>query len=65
VPLVVGEAGRALDLSARLSERGLLVPAIRPPSVPAGASRLRISLCYGHNDTMIGMLLDALSEARS
>jgi 8-amino-7-oxononanoate synthase len=65
VPLVVGEARRALELSSSLAERGLLVPAIRPPSVPADASRLRISLCYGHNDTMIGLLLDALSEARS
>jgi 8-amino-7-oxononanoate synthase len=65
VPLVVGEAKRALELSSFLAERGLLVPAIRPPSVPADASRLRISLCYGHNDTMIGLLLDALSEVRS
>jgi 8-amino-7-oxononanoate synthase len=65
VPLVVGEAARALELSSLLAERGLWVPAIRPPSVPADASRLRISLCYGHNDTMTGMLLDALNEARS
>jgi 8-amino-7-oxononanoate synthase len=64
VPLVVGEAGRALELSSFLAERGVLVPAIRPPSVPADSSRLRISLCHGHNDTMIGMLLDALSKAR-
>ena len=63
VPLVVGEAGRALDLSSFLAGRGLWVPAIRPPSVPPAASRLRISFCHGHNDTMIGMLLDALSEA--
>ncbi|HWB08882.1 MAG TPA: 8-amino-7-oxononanoate synthase [Pirellulales bacterium] len=65
VPLVVGDAGRALELSSLLVERGVLVPAIRPPSVPANSSRLRISVCHGHNDTMIGMLLDALNRARA
>ncbi|HEV3004593.1 MAG TPA: 8-amino-7-oxononanoate synthase [Pirellulales bacterium] len=64
MPLIVGEAHRALDLSAFLADRGVWLPAIRPPSVPANASRLRICLCHGHDDAMIGILLEALSEAR-
>jgi 8-amino-7-oxononanoate synthase len=64
VPLIVGQARRALELAAFLAERGVWVPAIRPPSVPPDASRLRISLCYGHNDAVLGLLLDALAKAR-
>jgi 8-amino-7-oxononanoate synthase len=60
VPLIVGEARRAVALSARLREAGLLVPAIRPPSVPPGTARLRISLTAGHTDEDIDRLLDAL-----
>jgi 8-amino-7-oxononanoate synthase len=47
-PLVLGEAQRALDASARLLARGYCVPAIRPPSVPEGTSRLRVSLSAAH-----------------
>jgi 8-amino-7-oxononanoate synthase len=47
-PLVVGEARHALALSAALAERGLLVPAIRPPTVPRGTARLRVSLSADH-----------------
>jgi 8-amino-7-oxononanoate synthase len=62
IPLVVGAAERALALSAELAERGLLVPAIRPPTVPEGQSRLRISLTYGHTAVMIAELTGALGE---
>src|SRR4029077_14714319 len=48
VPVPCGEEDRALDLAAALLERGLLVPAIRPPTVPAGAARLRIALSAAH-----------------
>ncbi len=44
VPLIIGESRQALALSRRLKEHGLLVPAIRPPSVPEGSARLRISV---------------------
>ena len=47
-PLVVGESRHALALSAALAERGLLVPALRPPTVPRGTARLRISLSADH-----------------
>ncbi len=48
VPVIVGTPGAALRLSRRLRRQGLLVPAIRPPSVPDGTARLRISLTAGH-----------------
>jgi 8-amino-7-oxononanoate synthase len=60
VPLLVGEARAAVELSRRLEERGLLVPAIRPPSVPDGTARLRISLSAGHTEADVQRLLEAL-----
>jgi len=48
-PLLVGGNSEALALSARLAAQGLLVPAIRPPTVPQGTARLRISLSADHN----------------
>lgn len=62
LPVIVGEAGSALQLSQRLADRGIWAPAIRPPSVSENASRLRLSLCYGHDDRMIEALLRALAE---
>ena len=59
-PLVVGEAEDALALSAKLKERGLLVAAIRPPTVPAGSARLRITLTAAHTAQQVDALLDAL-----
>jgi len=64
IPLVVGNAAETLTLAAALRERGLLVPPIRPPSVPDGASRLRLSLSYGHSPEMIGRLVAALVRLR-
>jgi len=61
-PLLCGEADAALDLSQRLAERGLWVPAIRPPTVPAGTARLRISLSAAHTDEDVDRLLGALAE---
>jgi 8-amino-7-oxononanoate synthase len=65
IPLVVGDPARATHLSRQLRQRGLLVPAIRPPSVPQGESLLRISLTYGHSDAMIERLLEALGALRA
>ena len=48
-PLLVGGNDEALALSARLAAAGLLVPAIRPPTVPQGTARLRISLSADHS----------------
>jgi 8-amino-7-oxononanoate synthase len=59
-PLIVGENGAALDLMAHLWREGLWVPAIRPPTVPAGTARLRISLSAAHSDADIDQLIAAL-----
>ncbi len=64
LPLVIGDAQRTMQLSARLREQGFLVPGIRPPSVPKGESLLRMSLSYGHSREMIEQLLVALDKAR-
>ncbi len=63
VPLVVGGPWVALELSRRLEELGFLVPAIRPPSVPEGSSRLRISLTAGHTQEDVRELLEGLRKA--
>jgi 8-amino-7-oxononanoate synthase len=61
-PLMAGEADNALRISQALLGRGFLVTAIRPPTVPAGSSRLRITLSAGHDAGQVGQLLEALSE---
>jgi dethiobiotin synthase len=59
IPVIVGEAREAVALSERLLERGVFCPAIRPPSVPDGTSRLRVTLMATHTDEQIGRALDA------
>jgi len=59
-PLLVGAAGKAVALSRRLREQGYLIGAIRPPTVPAGTSRLRITLSAAHSEEQVDRLLDAL-----
>jgi 8-amino-7-oxononanoate synthase len=62
VPIIVGAAETAMSLHDELGERGFLVPAIRPPTIPRGTSRLRVSLTAGHDDRQISGLLEALAE---
>lgn len=59
-PVIIGSNEEALKVSHALMEMGILVPAIRPPTVPKGSARLRISLSAGHNDEHIDRLIDAL-----
>lgn len=59
-PLLVGGNDEALDLSARLAAAGMLVPAIRPPTVPQGTARLRISLSADHQAADVARLVGAL-----
>ena len=61
-PLVLGAAERALSLSRHLYDSGYWVAAIRPPTVPAGTSRLRITLSAAHTEAQIDGLLEALAE---
>ncbi|MCE1116914.1 MULTISPECIES: 8-amino-7-oxononanoate synthase [Pseudomonas] len=61
-PILIGDAARAMELSRRLRERGLLVTAIRPPTVPAGSARLRVTLSAAHSEAQVQLLLNALAE---
>lgn len=62
VPVVLGDESAALAAAAALLEQGLLVPAIRPPTVPPGTSRLRISLTAAHSPEQVDHLLRALAD---
>lgn len=59
-PVWVGDNARALRLSQCLWEQGFWVPAIRPPTVPPGSARLRVSLSAGHTIAQVDALLAAL-----
>ncbi|HEY8084766.1 MAG TPA: 8-amino-7-oxononanoate synthase [Methylophilaceae bacterium] len=61
-PLIIGSNDDAMDASEELLRRGILVPAIRPPTVPKGTARLRISLSAAHTLDDVGVLVDALRE---
>ena len=60
VPVIIGQAEKTMQFARQLQSRGLFVPGIRPPSVPAGESLLRISLSESHTDEMIDLLLRSL-----
>jgi 8-amino-7-oxononanoate synthase len=64
VPVIVGEERAALDAADRLREQGMLVVAVRPPTVPRGRSRLRVTLSSGHSDEEVDQLLRALRALR-
>ncbi|RBA53248.1 8-amino-7-oxononanoate synthase [Stutzerimonas zhaodongensis] len=61
-PILVGSSERALRLSAALRERGILVGAIRPPTVPTGSARLRVTFSASHSEAQVERLLDILAE---
>ncbi|NLC99316.1 MAG: 8-amino-7-oxononanoate synthase [Gammaproteobacteria bacterium] len=60
-PIIIGDSGKAMAISARLRAQGILVGAIRPPTVPAGSARLRITLTAAHSSEQVQRLLDALA----
>ncbi len=62
IPVVIGPAERAVEISRLLLEEGLFVAAIRPPTVPKGSSRLRISLSAGHTPGDISAAAAALAK---
>jgi 8-amino-7-oxononanoate synthase len=63
IPVIVGDARSAMAFSRQLEDCGLLVPAIRPPSVPEGTARLRVSLTAGHTAEDVERLAEALTRA--
>jgi len=62
LPVLLGAESRALGVAAALNERGLFIPAIRPPTVPPGSSRLRITLSSAHEPADLERLVAALDE---
>jgi 8-amino-7-oxononanoate synthase len=60
VPLIIGDAKEALDLSTYLKDQGLWVTAIRPPTVPDGTARLRFAFTASHDEKDIAQLIDVL-----
>ncbi len=63
IPVVIGDAGEAVRVSRALFDAGFFAAAIRPPTVPRGTSRLRVSLCSGHETADIERFADALRAA--
>lgn len=62
-PVVVGDSAQAMQLSAKLREQEIIVGAIRPPTVPAGSARLRITLTAAHTTEQVQRVTDALIKA--
>ncbi|HUQ62294.1 MAG TPA: aminotransferase class I/II-fold pyridoxal phosphate-dependent enzyme [Acidimicrobiales bacterium] len=62
IPVILRDENEAMRAAATLYERGLLVPAIRPPTVPSGTSRLRVTLSAVHTDEQVDQLVVALSD---
>ena len=63
IPVILGEAARALEVSKRLENQGFLVLAIRPPTVPPGTARLRVTLSASHEEAQVDALVSALAGA--
>ncbi|HUU89636.1 MAG TPA: 8-amino-7-oxononanoate synthase [Phycisphaerae bacterium] len=64
IPIILGDPERALAFAAALLEEGIFCPAIRPPTVPPGTSRLRVSVTAEHTDDDVERLLSALVRIR-
>ncbi len=61
-PLLIGESSKATLVSQKLLAQGILVTAIRPPTVPEGSARLRITLSANHTEQQVAQLLDRLGK---
>ncbi len=65
IPILIGDAKRAVDVSKLLYKRGILIPAIRPPTVPARSSRLRLTVMSTHTREDLERLLEVLSDVQN
>ena len=63
-PIAIGESHRAMAMSRSLEQQGIFVGAIRPPTVPAGSARLRVTLSASHTLEQVEQLLNALAVAQ-
>lgn len=63
VPVLIGDNEKTMTAAQRLRKKNILVAAIRPPTVPAGTARLRLSLTLAHSDTDLAHAADAIAEA--
>ena len=61
-PVLIGASDAAMSAAHRLEAAGFYVPAIRPPTVPAGKARLRVTLSAAHDESDVARLLDALAQ---
>lgn len=64
LPLIIGDAGKCMRLSERLLERGIFAQGIRPPTVPPGTSRLRVTVMASHTREHLDRALEAFKEIR-
>ena len=62
VPVVFGDEARTLSAAGSLLDQGMLVPAIRPPTVPPGTSRLRVALSAAHAPSQVDALAAAIAD---
>jgi len=60
IPVIIGTDSRVIEVSERLAQSGFYIPAIRPPTVPEGTARLRVSLSAAHGNDVIEKLLVAI-----
>lgn len=64
IPIVIGDSARALNVAEKLFECGIYAIAIRPPTVPEGTARIRMTLMATHSDQDVDFVLDALGKLR-
>ncbi len=61
-PVIIGENAAMMDIAASLYREGLWVGAIRPPTVPVGTARLRVTLSAGHTEQDVALLINAVNN---
>jgi 8-amino-7-oxononanoate synthase len=64
IPVILGDNLRALEFAKKIQAQGYWVMPVRPPTVPAGQARLRLSLSYHHDQATLNKLIDVISEIR-